>query len=537
MRRISVSVSLLTVALATAAFSQPAAADTYYWVGGQGAYDDKNKWTRLNPGADATFPGINDDAKIWANNAIVNINYGKSQSVKNLDLWSGSVLNINGSILADENILNNGSIVIKGKLTNRKINNTNINGNGIIVLDYGSIASQAVGGGWIFGSGQYIFGSGNISAGGNIVNNGVIRSDVIGGGITIDAAAITGTGSFVAVSGASITLLAPTRTANIANGNGGEFRIGNNSVTVGRDYQNGNFGRGNAFNPRAGIVGTGPINAVDARQTVSGDRLANGVIDLGPARVGQTVSASITIGNSGTETVLRGAVQNKSAPWLRLSSTDFVLSPGASHNSNIHFTATTPGILSGQTIDIVNNFDNVANHSLAVTATVTDLAVAQLAKAAGVGLFSGAGDGYTLDLGSFRADSGTRVTTEIAVLNAVLGSDFAETLGGGFTQWRRDAGYSGFYNAFIDLAGGNSTLGTRVTFDTSGLGAGVYESVLFFDGFSRFAGLDDLALGPIWLNVRATVTGVPEPASWAMLIAGFGLVGGALRRQRMAAMA
>lgn len=29
------------------------------------------------------------------------------------------------------------------------------------------------------------------------------------------------------------------------------------------------------------------------------------------------------------------------------------------------------------------------------------------------------------------------------------------------------------------------------------------------------------------------ITAVPEPASWAMLIAGFGLVGGTLRRRRM----
>ena len=35
----------------------------------------------------------------------------------------------------------------------------------------------------------------------------------------------------------------------------------------------------------------------------------------------------------------------------------------------------------------------------------------------------------------------------------------------------------------------------------------------------------------------ANVSAVPEPASWAMLIAGFGLTGAALRRRRMAAVA
>lgn len=35
--------------------------------------------------------------------------------------------------------------------------------------------------------------------------------------------------------------------------------------------------------------------------------------------------------------------------------------------------------------------------------------------------------------------------------------------------------------------------------------------------------------------VSVTVTGVPEPATWAMLITGFGLVGSAMRRRRLVA--
>ena len=39
-------------------------------------------------------------------------------------------------------------------------------------------------------------------------------------------------------------------------------------------------------------------------------------------------------------------------------------------------------------------------------------------------------------------------------------------------------------------------------------------------------------IGPILDNVLITQAAVPEPASWAMLIAGFGLVGAVCRRQR-----
>jgi choice-of-anchor C domain-containing protein len=43
--------------------------------------------------------------------------------------------------------------------------------------------------------------------------------------------------------------------------------------------------------------------------------------------------------------------------------------------------------------------------------------------------------------------------------------------------------------------------------------------------------------GPVLDDVSLTVGGVPEPASWSLLIAGFGLTGGALRARRTGATA
>lgn len=45
-------------------------------------------------------------------------------------------------------------------------------------------------------------------------------------------------------------------------------------------------------------------------------------------------------------------------------------------------------------------------------------------------------------------------------------------------------------------------------------------------GDSRYAGTDNLNLG------GSTSGGVPEPAAWALMIVGFGGVGGLLRRRR-----
>jgi hypothetical protein len=47
-------------------------------------------------------------------------------------------------------------------------------------------------------------------------------------------------------------------------------------------------------------------------------------------------------------------------------------------------------------------------------------------------------------------------------------------------------------------------------------------------------GLGNVNIGPVLDDVLVTQSTVPEPASWAMLIAGFGLVGAAQRRRKLA---
>jgi hypothetical protein len=49
---------------------------------------------------------------------------------------------------------------------------------------------------------------------------------------------------------------------------------------------------------------------------------------------------------------------------------------------------------------------------------------------------------------------------------------------------------------------------------------------------SRNQGLDVFGVDGISFNIAPPVGGVPEPASWAMMIAGFGLTGAAMRRRR-----
>ncbi len=68
-----------------------------------------------------------------------------------------------------------------------------------------------------------------------------------------------------------------------------------------------------------------------------------------------------------------------------------------------------------------------------------------------------------------------------------------------------------------------SLLGTKVTFGFSDSSSKVFS---FVDDAAEGAGLK--------LNVSSAV---PEPATWAMMIAGFGMVGSLIRRRRAAALA
>lgn len=61
--------------------------------------------------------------------------------------------------------------------------------------------------------------------------------------------------------------------------------------------------------------------------------------------------------------------------------------------------------------------------------------------------------------------------------------------------------------------------------------AGTFTSLSFTDGSENWHGFT------VGVDSVAPANGVPEPASWAMLIAGFGLTGAAMRRRRTVAAA
>ena len=171
-------------------------------------------------------------------------------------------------------------------------------------------------------------------------------------------------------------------------------------------------------------------------------------------------------------------------------------------------------------------------------------------------------------LGSGKATDGGRVG--LIGFNTVFGdasgaiSQTFTTAGAGLFQYAFDAGRAEQFCSCQDIpltfaaridgvliadalpafdpSGGGAPVGTGLLSHYAGslmLAAGSHElSFAFSRGGSGFGRAPFFLLDAVQGTSLATpptgTPGVPEPATWAMLIAGFGLAGGALRRRRYA---
>jgi hypothetical protein len=311
----------------------------------------------------------------------------------------------------------------------------------------------------------------------------------------------------------------------------------------------------NVTNTSLAVAGSGLTDLALAGQsvTVTGNvyavavaDLSSNTVDFGVVRQGAAdPTASLTIANAATGALADSLVTTVDTLPAGVSGTaPGTLAQGASGDAIFTLDTMTAGVVNGSgSLGFTSVNPELADlalpsQSVQFTGTVTEVSVATLFST-GAGTFSGSGGSYLLNLGALSADSGI-FTADIGVLNAILASSYSETLGGGFL-FGGGSGYSFSGGSFAGLAGGQSDIGNLLSFNTAGRGAGAYNSLLTFNGFSSFAGLDDYQLGPITLQISATITGaggpgaVPEPSTWAMVILGFGAIGQALRRRRSGA--
>jgi hypothetical protein len=357
-------------------------------------------------------------------------------------------------------------------------------------------------------------------------NEALTTNASVGSGFLLNGAGVTSINNLAAGNTAPITL---SHSTTIAGSFADIVNVANTSIAV--------VGSGLADLPLAGQT----VNVAGNVYATASTSLAPATVNFGPIRQGATSptgNVGITNGASGalTDSLLTSA---SGLPANVTASTPSALAAGQGGNAVFTLSTAVAGLVnSSGTLNFTSHdaeLSDVSAGSKTVnfTGTVTQLAGASLFKNAGAGTFAGAGNAFTLDLGSVASNSGV-LNDDFGVLNTTVASAFAEALAGSFTQGG-GTGYSFAGNSFTGLVGGSSNIGNLLSFNTTGLSSGTYTKHIAFNGLSQFSGLADYNLSPITLDITARITGgvgaVPEPSSWIMMIFGFGLVGGVLRRK------
>ena len=88
-----------------------------------------------------------------------------------------------------------------------------------------------------------------------------------------------------------------------------------------------------------------------------------------------------------------------------------------------------------------------------------------------------------------------------------------------------------FFNG-VNLGTFNPTSTAFSLFTTSSFTASGSSGTLTFMGAPSTTGDNDTALDNVRVNALAATSAVPEPATWAMMLAGFGLIGVSVRSRR-----
>ena len=318
----------------------------------------------------------------------------------------------------------------------------------------------------------------------------------------------------------------------------GTTALSNRNLTVFGDYDNANFGVGNAFNPHANVTGTGLIvaagtpataqvlsgAALPAGSSLTGGTTATPTLTIGNVRVGDnTLGYQIANANAGGP-ALRGAIQTTvggaSITDPRLSGSGVTaanfgpIASGGSATFAVNFNAASAGVLaplSGQVVRIANNFDNVAEQNLSIVLG---------AGAAAYQLAAGQLNTPSLDFGTVQV--GQSVSSLLSVSNVATGpAGFVEDLNARFgassgTGASLISGSGSFANL---VAGGTNNTALRVDVNTSA--AGVVNGAIAVNYFSAGAvngasnGLGELAVGASPFGVSGTIQAIANVVNQA----------------------
>jgi len=353
--------------------------------------------------------------------------------------------------------------------------------------------------------------AGSVSGFGNVApavaNTGSVRAT--GGTLTLAGGVQGASGAVFIDTGATLDLGAPSSAGMLAH-QGGLLALGANDITVHQDYDNARFGVGNSFDRRAAVSGSGLVLAAGStQQTLSGALLqggdtANATLVLPNIRVGQGgISTEFSIHNVGTGGPrLRGALQNTGISNAGLSGSGVTAQNwgaldqgGAGATFSVHFDPAFGQALSGQTLQVVNNFDNVAGQTLAITGSAYNLASASPAAPNPV-VFANQREGGSL-------------SQALSLSNIAPANGFSESLNASISG-SGPVLASGSFSLLA--AGGNNSTALVVGLDTrtAGAKAGVATIHLASDGTGS-SGFGALYIGTQAVNVSGQVYRLAQP--------------------------
>ena len=380
-------------------------------------------------------------------------------------------------------------------------------GNGTVTNAAGGIWNSnatATASNFIFASSQ---GAGDTGAGALFTNQGTFNklgafttevrtafnntglTDVQAGRLRFTTNGTQGTG-MLRTSGGILEIQGASTTGNLFHNTSSadSLVLGANTITVGSDYDNANFGVGNAFNRRANVSTTGTgarlLAGGDANQGLSGAGIVNGnttspSIVVGNVHVGAT-TFTYNINNTGTTgPALRGAIQNAvnggNISDARLSGNGVLSSnwgavaPGGSVSRDVTFTVGAAGVfapISGQALSIVNNFENTRSQLLTIT-SAAGAAAYNLAAAAAV-------TPNPVDLGNQRV--GGTSSGALTISNVAPGGSFSERLDASFGTLTGSAlSNGGTVSLLAAGASNNSAMTLRLDGSTAGAKTGTAQ--------------------------------------------------------------
>jgi hypothetical protein len=297
----------------------------------------------------------------------------------------------------------------------------------------------------------------------------------------------------------------------------GSLNLGANSLLVGEDYNNANFGVGNAFNHRANVTGAGQILA-DAAFTISASGNVTGgtTIDFGNRRVGAVVNLSYQVNHGGmvgaspqVRTAIQTAAGGGSISDARLSGAGVTasnLTPiAAGDNSGplaVTFTANSAGALTGQSVHIEDNFDNVNGLTLGVIGAAYNPAVATVTPTTVDFGIVHVGDAVGPRAIQISNEAAAGAFSEDLLVNNFVASGNAVIAGGGPSS------------VAVAAQSASSSLAVSVDTATAGAKSGTVTLRLTSTGVvggAAVAGLAPLDLGSAAIQISAQVNNFAAP--------------------------